>query len=73
MYYKILRQYFLPYRNKVECLLLSVTSTLVYYLQARLELTRVEPLTGLNNNDSTRVGVSDISKHANLLRYGHYY
>jgi hypothetical protein len=45
----------------------------VYYLQARLELTRVEPLTGLNNNDSTRVGVSDISKHASLLRYGQYY
>jgi hypothetical protein len=33
------------FRKKLECLPLSVTSTLVKHLQARLELTRVEPLT----------------------------
>ncbi len=31
------------YGIKLECLSLLITSTLVWYLQARLELTRVEP------------------------------
>jgi hypothetical protein len=40
----------LPYCNKLECLQLPFTSTLVKYLWARLEPTRVEPLIGLHSN-----------------------
>ncbi len=43
----ILRQYVLPYLNKLECLLLSLTPTLAYHIQAILEPTGVEPLTEL--------------------------
>jgi hypothetical protein len=36
--------------NKLECLPLTFTTTLVQYLQAKLELTRVEPLIRLHCN-----------------------
>jgi hypothetical protein len=39
------------YRNKLECLPLSVTSSLVYYMQTRLEHTRMEPLKWLDSNE----------------------
>jgi hypothetical protein len=37
------------YRNKLECLPLPFTSTLVLYLQVRLKPKRVEPLKGLKS------------------------
>jgi hypothetical protein len=49
--YKLFTCVFLQFHNKLECLPLSFTSTLVEYLQARLlELIRVESLTRLNSN-----------------------
>jgi hypothetical protein len=39
-------------RKKLECVPLPCTSTLVYYLQARMETTSVEPLMGLYSNVS---------------------
>ncbi len=38
------------YFNKLKCLPLPFTSTLVQYLWARLELTKAETLTGLHTN-----------------------
>jgi hypothetical protein len=35
-------------KNKLECLPLSITITLLYYLWARQEPTQVEPLIGLH-------------------------
>jgi hypothetical protein len=65
--------------NKLECLPLSVTSNLVWYLQARLELNSMEPLTGLSPK-GWRPGlylnimllwkeVYDIGKQSSLLKY----
>jgi hypothetical protein len=39
---KLLTDIFFTYHNKLECLPLSYTSTLVLYLQTRLELTGVD-------------------------------
>jgi hypothetical protein len=48
LFYKtFLRPQLLLYRNKLECLTLPFTSTLVQYLQARLEPTRVDHVMGL--------------------------
>ena len=40
----------MPYHNKLQCLPQLVTSTLGKQLQARLELTRVEPLTWFDSD-----------------------
>ncbi len=40
----------MPYRDKLECLPLLDTYSLDKLLQATLELTRVEPITGFNSN-----------------------
>jgi hypothetical protein len=44
----------LPYHNKLECLPLPYTSTLVLYLQANMKPSRVEPSKGLYSDDGDK-------------------
>ncbi len=69
-------------KNKLECLSLPLTSTLVYYLEVWLEPTIVEPLMGLYSNGKrlallsnmkTRLEVANSGKHTSLLRYSNKY
>jgi hypothetical protein len=73
-----LRPYLLLFPNKLERISLPFTSTLVSYLQARLEPTRVNPLVGLHPHNlackyKTREGVNGRGKHSSLLRYSNNY
>jgi hypothetical protein len=52
-YYKTFsRPQFIPYRNRLDCLYLSFTSTLVCYLLARIEPTRVDSFNGLHHGQT---------------------
>jgi hypothetical protein len=61
-----LQSYLILYRGELKCLLLSETSTLFYYLHARLEPTRVKQGSALKY--LTRVEVTD--RHSYLQLYG---
>ncbi len=66
-------------RTKLEGLLLSVTSTLVWYLKARLELTLVDVTLvygwapRIAFKYQTRMEATDCDKHSILIWYGIYY
>jgi hypothetical protein len=67
----------LSYRNKLECCHCKSPSPWhSLYLQARLELTRVEPVMGFDSNgwppvlpSNIKQGFNDIGKHSSLLLF----
>jgi hypothetical protein len=56
-----------PHLNKLECLPLLFTSTLVKYLQERPEPIRVEPTLGLHSNGGLLIGLSNIRQGWKLM------